>query len=94
MDKKREVLDYLNEKVFEPAIKFGEENNKPEIVKGVKFTKMRMEKLPNARKVVQYFWSAVIGTDRSIRFSDLMKENNIVRFEDIIEEFRVKFNEV
>lgn len=93
MDKK-DVLDFLNLEVFEPAIKYSKENNLPEIAKGVRFTRMRMEQLPDARAVVQYFWSAVIGTDKSIKFSDTMKKHNIVRFEDVLEEFREKFKDV
>lgn len=92
MDHKQEVLSYFNDKIFEPGIRFSKENNIPEIARGIRYTKMRMEQLPNATKVIQYFWSAVIGTEKSIKFAELLKEHNVLRFEDIIEEVRVKFN--
>ena len=30
--------------------------------------------------------------DKSIKFSDILKENGILRFEDVMEEVRVKFD--
>lgn len=53
---------------------------------------MRM-KTHKAENMVQYFWSAVIGTERSIGFSKQMKDAGLSRFEEVLEEFRVKFND-
>ena len=47
---------------------------------------------PFSIKKLQYFWSAIQGTDKSIEFSKLLKDNGVLRFEDILEEVRVKFN--
>ena len=43
--------------------------------------------------MVQYFWSAVIGTEKSISFAQRMKQEGFARFEEVLEEFRVKFND-
>lgn len=40
-----------------------------------------------------YYWSAVIGTDRSIKFTSLMKQEGFTRFEEVIENFRTKFDD-
>ena len=45
MDHKQEVLSYFNDKIFEPGIRFSKENNIPEIARGIRYTKMRMEQL-------------------------------------------------
>ncbi|MBE0601651.1 MAG: hypothetical protein IH607_07670 [Firmicutes bacterium] len=47
----------------------------------------------DALGMVGYFWAAVKGTDRSVRFADLMKQEGFQRFEEALEEFRVKFDD-
>lgn len=92
LEKQKELMDYLDEKIFNPAIKIGEEKGNKTIVNGAKLTRARMSRL-SAEKMIQYYWSAIIGTENSIRFADILKENGVDRFEDIYEEFRLKFNE-
>ena len=83
-------MDFLHEKVFDPIL---DSKDAPAKIKsGIRLTIARMEKL-DAHKIVQFFWSAVSGTERSINFSNLMKEAGFNRFEDVLEEFRVKFND-
>lgn len=91
-EKQKEIMDFLDEKVFNPALNIGKEQKNQTIIKGVNITKARMSRL-SSEKMVQYFWSAIIGTENSIRFSEILKENGVNRFEDIYEEFRVKFND-
>ena len=91
MSKEQEIMNYFNEKIFEPALEYGKANKKLNIVKGVNLTKIRMSKLP-ARKMINYFWSAIVGTEHSINFSDILVRNGLTRFEDVLEEVRVKFN--
>lgn len=59
---------------------------------GIRLTIIRMEKL-EARKMIQYFWSAIIGTERSIGFAARMREEGFTRFEEIFEEVRVRFDD-
>ena len=92
-EKQQEVMDFLDEKVFNPALEEARKTNNKSIISGINLTRGRMSKLP-ANKMVQFYWSAITGTDRSIRFAELMKEAGILRFEDneVLEEFRVRFN--
>jgi hypothetical protein len=45
--------------------------------------------------MVTYYWSAIHGTDRSIRFAADMRSEGYTRFEDreILEEFRIRFGD-
>lgn len=88
MTKEQEVMTYLHEKVFDPVL--DSKKASARIKAGVRQTIMRMEKL-SADKMVQFFWSAIVGTERSIDFSKHLKEAGFNRFEDILEEFREKF---
>ena len=88
----QEMDNYFNKKIFEPAIKYAEDNNIKEIAQGARYTRMRMEQL-DSKKKLQYFWSAIQGTEKSIEFSKLLKNNGVLRFEDILEEVREKFND-
>jgi hypothetical protein len=52
---------------------------------------MRMENL-DAVGMVRYYWSAIIGTERSIGFAALMRREGFARFEEALEEFRIRFD--
>ena len=67
MSKEEEILNYFDENIFQPALQYAKENHKLNIIKGINLTRMRLSKLP-ARKMIQYFWSAVVGTENSINF--------------------------
>ena len=88
----QEMDNYFNEKLFEPTIKYATDNNIKEIAQGARYTRMRMSQL-DSKKKLQYFWSAIQGTEKSIKFSKLLKDNGVLRFEDILEEVREKFND-
>jgi hypothetical protein len=47
----------------------------------------------DARGMVGYYWSAIVGTERSVGFAALMKKEGFTRFEETLEEFRVRFND-
>lgn len=57
---------------------------------GVRLTIMRMRQR-DAFGMVQYYWSAITGTDRSISFARMMQEEGFTHFEETIEEFRDRF---
>lgn len=89
MTKEQEIMQYLHEKVFDPIL-----NSKTcpaKIKNGVNLTVGRMNRL-NAEKMVQYFWSA-LATENAITFSKHLKAEGLTRFEDIMEDFRDKFND-
>lgn len=82
-------MDFLHERVFDPILNSTTATSK--IKRGVNLTVARMSRL-NSEKMVQYFWSA-IATDNAITFSKHMKAEGVTRFEDVMEEFRDKFND-
>jgi len=46
----------------------------------------------DAAGVVQYYWSAIIGTERSSGFAERVPKEGFTRFEEALEEFRVRFD--
>lgn len=89
MTKEQELMNYLHEKVFDPILNCP---NVPAGIKsGVNLTIGRMNKL-SAEKMIQYYWSA-LSTDNAILFSKRIKNENLPRFEDVMEEFRERFND-
>jgi glutaredoxin 2 len=89
MTKEQELMQYLHKKVFDPIL--NSSSASPEIKSGVNLTIARMNRL-SAEKMVQYFWSA-LATENAIKFSKRMKTEGLTRFEDVMEEFRDKFND-
>ena len=45
----------------------------------------------DAAGMIQYFWSAIIGTERSIGFFAQMEREGFDLFEEVYEEFRNRF---
>lgn len=88
--KKAEVLAYLNETVFNPVL--DSDRASPKLKAGIRLTLARMSGR-DASGIVQYFWSAVIGTDRSVSFARQMRQEGFTRFEEILEPFRERFND-
>lgn len=90
--KEHEVMTFLHENVFDVIL--DSPTASKEVKAGVRQTIMRMERLP-AAKMVQFYWSAVKGTDRSIKFAELMRREKFLRFEDpeVLEKFRVRFGD-
>lgn len=87
-----EIRSYFDSKIFLPAINFAKEQKNTHILRGVNLTRARMFRL-SSHKMISYFWNAIVGTEHSIRFSEIMKANNIQRFEDVLFEVRNKFND-
>lgn len=90
MSKEDELMDYLERNVFQPALNHPRATN--EIKAGVRMTQMRMRRRDAAGMII-YFWSAVIGTDKSKKFARQMRQLGLTRFEEVLEGFRDKFND-
>lgn len=88
--KEAEIMAFLHDRVFDPILQAPEASLR--LKQGIRYTKMRMEER-DARGMVQYYWSAIVGTDPSINFSALMRSEGFGRFEEAIEEFRVLFDD-
>lgn len=87
--KKREVLAFLNRKVFSKVLKSRRANAR-ELKPGVAKTLRRMRAL-NVAGIVQFYWDAIKGTERSRRFHAKMKKAGFTTFEDVLVEFRSDF---
>jgi hypothetical protein len=91
MDSKgKQIMDYLMSNVFTPILDSARASSS--LKHGVRLTIMRL----NERDAVgmrNYYWSAIIGTEKSTRFAKQMKKEGFVRFEELIDEFREKFND-
>ncbi len=86
--KQIEIMDFLREKVFEPILTYSESN---QIKRGVRLTIMRLENQKDATGMIKYFWSAIGGKGNAIEFSDKLKDEEYIRFEEVLEEFRERF---
>lgn len=90
MSKEQEVLDFLHDNVFDPIL--DSPNASDTLKRGVRYTIMRLEQR-DAAGMIHYYWSAIVGTERSTEFSRQMRQEGFTRFEEIIDEFRDRFND-
>jgi hypothetical protein len=88
--KEQEIMDFLHERIFDPILQSDTASQK--LKQGVRMTIIRMEQR-DAAGMIQYYWSAIIGTERSIGFAALMREEGFERFEEALEKFRVRFDD-
>lgn len=88
--KEQEITDFLRERVFDPIL--GSPRASEKLKQGVRCTIMRMEQR-DAAGMIQYYWSAIIGTERSVGFAALMRREGFGRFEEALEEFRLRFDD-
>lgn len=87
---KQELLQYFDDNMFTKNIEIAKQLGEINLVRGMNLTKARLAHR-DALGIIHYYWSAVYGTDNSIKFSNEMKRCGLVRFEDLLEDFRVKF---
>jgi hypothetical protein len=90
MSKEDQLMEYLHREVFDPILTSPDASSR--LKQGVRLTIMRMRER-DAAGMLQYYWSAVIGTERSVRFADEMREEGFRRFEEVLEEFRRQFDD-
>lgn len=90
MTKEDEIINFLSEKIFNDVL--ASRTASKEVKSGVNLTIARL-KSRDAPGMISYFWSAVGGTKNSISFARRMKAEGFIIFEDILEEFRSKFDD-
>jgi len=90
MSKEDEIMEYLHAHVFDPILNSPIASTK--IKEGVRLTIIRMRQR-NATGMLTYYWSAIIGTEKSTRFAQQMKAEHFTRFEECIDEFRERFSD-
>lgn len=72
-------MAFLHECVFDPIL--ASPSASAALKSGVRVTIERMNRLP-AASMVQYYWNAIGGTERSLDFAAEMKQQGFKRFED------------
>ena len=87
--KEQEIMDVLHERIFGPVL--ASPDASASLKSGIRLTMTRMEQR-DAAGMVQYYWSAIIGTERSIGFAARMRDEGFTRFEEALEEFRLRFD--
>jgi hypothetical protein len=90
MTKEEEILQFLHEEVFDPILNSNTASDS--LKRGVRYTIMRLKER-DATGMVSYYWSAIVGTDRSVPFATSMRNEGFTRFEEVIDEFRRRFND-
>ena len=90
--KEAEIMAFLQQHVFEPILSSARASER--LKQGVRMTIVRMSQR-DAAGMVHYYWSAIVGTERSVNFADDMRREGFTRFEDpgVIDEFRRRFND-
>lgn len=88
--KEQKILSFLHERIFDSILDSPGASEK--LKQGVRYTIMRLEER-DAGGMIQYYWSAIVGTERSIGFAARMRQEGFSRFEEALEEFRVLFDD-
>jgi len=88
--KKAQVMAFLRNRVFDPVLSSPTASGA--LKAGIRLTVARMDAL-NSSRAVQYVWSAIHGTDRSVSFARKMRQEGFSRFEENIEDFRNTFDD-
>lgn len=89
MTKEDELMNFLTTKVFGPIL--DSPNASRELKSGVHLTMGRLRQR-DAKGMIQYYWSC-LADETAIRFSKEIKREHFTRFEDVMEEFRDRFND-
>lgn len=90
MTKEQEIMEFLHRYVFDPILESPIASAK--LKQGVNLTIVRMNHL-DAVGMIHYYWSAIIGTEHSVGFAKQMKDEGFTRFEEVIDDFRDRFND-
>lgn len=90
MSKEDEIMEFLHKNVLDPILNSRDASDS--LKKGVSYTIMRMQKR-DAVGMISYYWSAIVGTEKSTEFARMMRNEGFTRFEEVIDEFRDRFND-
>jgi hypothetical protein len=90
MTKEEEIMTFLHEKVFDPILNSDKYDKKAK--QGIRLSIIRLN-TRDAKGMLSFFWSSIVGTVRSVQFSGHLKKEGAPRFEDVLDEFREKFDD-
>ena len=89
---KEEIMSFLQMSIFDPILNSTKTSEK---LKSATRGAILRFKQRNAQKMIEYFWSEVVGTpDRSTKYGRLMKGEGFTQFEQIADEFRVRMKDI
>ena len=88
LTKEQRIMAFLYERVFNPVLTPPKASAR--LKQGIRQTVIRLQQR-NAAGMIHFFWSAIIGTERSTRFAAMMRAEGFDRFEETIDDFRAKF---
>ena len=88
--KEQQIMDYLHKHVFDPILQSPKAS--ASLKAGIRLTINRMGQR-DAIGMLRFYWAAMKGTERSIGFAAKMKAEGFDRFEEVIEDFRVRFDD-
>jgi hypothetical protein len=91
MTKEQELMNFLSQHVFNPILNSSTASSA--LKNGVRYTMMRLNNL-DEEGIVSYYWSAIVGTENSTEFARQMRAEGFTRFEEVIDEFRDRFNDI
>ena len=81
-----EIMIFLNETIFNPILE--DPNVSNSIKRRTRFTRENISRLP-ANSMILYFWNSIVS--EGIAYSIEKRNESLPRFEDILEEFRIRF---
>ena len=90
MTKEEEIMEFLHKRVFNPILNSSKASNT--LKRGAQYTIMRLNER-DAKGMISYFWAAMMGTEKSNKFSRKLKAEGFERFEEIYIEFRERFDD-
>jgi hypothetical protein len=92
MTKEQEIMNFLEVKMFTPILKSALTSER--FKKATRGLRLRM-KQRDAQDMIQYFWNTVVDTKAKHAYYGRMLQNeNFTEFEEVVNEFRVRFKEL
>lgn len=92
MTKEEEILNFLELRMFVPILKSHAASDR--LKKATRGLRLRL-KQRNAQEMVQYFWNNVVDTQaKHATYGRMLYNEKIPDFEEVVNDFRVRFKEL
>lgn len=92
MTKENEILDFLESRMFVPILNSSAASER--FKKATRGLRIRL-KQRDAQEMIQYFWNTVVDAKaKHANYGRMIQNEGILDFEEVINEFRVKFKEL
>ena len=92
MTKEQEILDFLEVNLFNPILQSPSTGERFKVA--TRGLRLRM-KQRDAQGMIQYFWNTVVSTnEKHANYGRMLKNEVFTEFEEVINNFRVRFKEL